>query len=131
MNSRWVHSMVYDPTPEQFAKAREDFARAGMLGFPVVGSMPSTPDAIQLNPKLEVIVVQGAYDPLGGCSINAERARHLDPRYRGVQFRCYDGGHMVYRDTPARTLFSNDVKSLMRAVISHAQVRKRLLVAAG
>jgi carboxypeptidase C (cathepsin A) len=122
MNSRWVHSAVYDPTPEQMAKAREDFARAGMLGIPTVGSMPSTADAIMLKPELEVLVAQGAYDPLGGCSINVEHARRLDPPFKAVQFKCYEGGHMMYRDTPARTLFSNDVKALMRAAVS--RVRK-------
>jgi hypothetical protein len=117
MNSRWVHSMVYDPTPEQMTKAREDFARAGMLGFPTVGSMPSTADAILLNPKLKVFVAQGAYDPLGGCSINAEHARRLNSPYKGsVEFKCYEGGHMMYRDLPARTQFSNDVKALIRSV---------------
>jgi carboxypeptidase C (cathepsin A) len=124
MNSRWVHSMVYDPTPEQLAKAKEDFAQAGMLGFPTVGTMPSTADAILLNPKLKVLVAQGAYDPLGGCSINAEHARRLDSPFKGaVEFKCYEGGHMMYRDTPARTLFSNDVKALMRTVVSGVRSR--------
>jgi hypothetical protein len=117
MNSRWVHSMVYDPTPEQLAKAKEDFAQAGMLGFPTVGTTPSTADAILLNPKLKVLIAQGAYDPLGGCSINAEHARRLDSPYKeAVEFKCYNAGHMMYRDVPARTLFSNDVKALMHAV---------------
>ena len=30
---------------------------------------------------------------------------------------------MMYRDTPARTLFSNDVKALMRAVVSGVRNR--------
>ena len=34
MNSRWVHSAIYDATPEQFAKAREDFAKAGHARHP-------------------------------------------------------------------------------------------------
>lgn len=115
MNARWVHSAIYDPTPEQFAKAREDFAKAGMLGIPHVGSLPSTPEAIALNPKLKVLVAQGAYDPLGGCSINTERARHLASPYKDVvQFKCYEGAHQMYLDAAARTLFSNDVKTLMR-----------------
>ena len=119
MNARWVHSSIYDATPEQFAKAREDFAKAGMLGIPKVGTLPSTAEAIVLNPKLKVLVAQGAYDPLGGCSINSERARRLQSPYReAVQFKCYDGAHMMYRDMPARTLFSNDMKALMRAVVS-------------
>ena len=118
MNSRWVHSAIYDATPEQFAKAREDFAKAGMLGIPHVGSLPSTPEAIVLNPKLKVLVAQGAYDPLGGCSINTERARRLPSPYReAVQYKCYDGAHQMYLDMPARTLFSNDMKALMRAAV--------------
>ena len=115
MNAQWVHSAIYDPTPEQFAKAREEFARAGMLGIPHVGSLPSTPEAIALNPKLKVLVAQGAFDPLGGCSINNERARHLPQQYRdAVEWRCYQGAHQMYLDEPARTLFSNDVKAFIR-----------------
>jgi carboxypeptidase C (cathepsin A) len=116
MNSQWVHSAIYNPTPEQFAKAREEFARAGMLGIPHVGSLPSTPEAIALNPKLRVLVAQGAYDPLGGCSINTERAKHLPASLKNaVEFKCYEGAHQMYLDAPARTLFSNDVKALIRA----------------
>lgn len=119
MNARWVHSTVYDPTPEQFAKAREDFARAGMLGIPKVGTMPSTPEAIQLNPKLKVLVAQGAFDPLGGCSINSERARRLSAPYRdAVTWKCYEGGHQMYLDVPARTVFSDDVKSFIRSTMA-------------
>ncbi|MGH9883979.1 MAG: S10 family serine carboxypeptidase-like protein [bacterium] len=119
MNARWVHSAVYDPTPEQFAKAREDFAKAGMLGIPKVGTMPSTAEAIDLNPRLKVLVAQGAYDPLGGCSINSERARRLASPYKeAVQWKCYDGAHQMYLDMPARTLFSNDVKALIRSAVS-------------
>lgn len=117
MNARWVHSAVYDPTPEQFAEAQERFNRAGMLGIPQVGSLPSTPDAIKLNPKLRVFVAQGAYDPLGGCSINSERARRLPSPYKEVvQYKCYDGAHQMYLDVPARTLFSNDMKAFIRSV---------------
>ena len=120
MNSRWVHSAIYDATPEQFAKAQEDFAKAGMLGIPRVGSLPSTPQAIVLNPRLKVLVAQGAYDPLGGCSINTERARRLQSPYKeAVLWKCYDGAHQMYLDMPARTLFSNDVKALMRSVVPH------------
>ena len=117
MNSRWVHSAVYDPTPEQFAQAQERFNKAGMLGIPQVGSLPSTPDAIALNPKLKVFVAQGAYDPLGGCSINSERARRLPSPYKeAVQYKCYDGAHQMYLDMPARTLFSNHMKAFIHAV---------------
>jgi carboxypeptidase C (cathepsin A) len=119
MNQRWVHSTIYDPTPEQFEQARQDFAKAGMLGIPKVGTMPSTAETIDANPKLKVLVAQGAYDPLGGCSINSERARRLPEKYKdAIQWKCYDGAHQMYLDTPARTLFSNDVKALIRSASS-------------
>jgi carboxypeptidase C (cathepsin A) len=71
-----------------------------------------------MNPKLKVLVAQGAYDPLGGCSINTERARHLPSPYKeAVQFKCYEGAHQMYLDMPARTLFSNDVKTLIRSAV--------------
>jgi len=122
MNSRWVHSWVYEPTPEMFEKARQEFARAGMLGIPHVGSPVGTPDAIKANPKLRVLVAQGAYDPLGGCSINTERAKHLAAEYSAaVEWRCYLGAHQMYLDAPARTAFSNDVKTFIRTTAAGAR----------
>jgi hypothetical protein len=119
MNKRWVHSTIYDPTPEQFEKARQDFAKAGMLGIPKVGTMPSTAEAIDLKPSIKVLVAQGAFDPLGGCSINSERARRLAETYKpAITWKCYDGAHQMYLDASARTLFSNDVKALIRSATS-------------
>jgi hypothetical protein len=63
-----------------------------------------------------VFVAQGAYDPLGGCSINSERARRLPSPYKeAVQWKCYEGAHQMYLDMPARTLFSNDMKAFIRS----------------
>ena len=119
LNTRFVHSTIYDPTPEQFAQAREEFAKAGVLGIPKVGTMPSTAEAIDANPNLKVLVAQGAYDPLGGCSINSERARRLPEKYKpAITWKCYEGAHQMYLDAPARTLFSNDVKALIRSASS-------------
>ena len=116
MNKRWVHSTIYNATPEQFEKARQDFAKEGMLGIPKVGTMPSTAEIIDLKPSVKFLVAQGAFDPLGGCSINSERARRLADKYKpAITWKCYDGAHQMYLDTPARTLFSNDVKALIRS----------------
>src|SRR5689334_19364343 len=114
----------YDPTPEMFEKARQEFARAGMLGIPHVGTPISTPDAIKANPKLRVLVAQGAYDPLGGCSINTERAKHLAAEFSAaVQWKCYLGAHQMYLDAPARAAFSNDVKAFIRAAAAGGVAR--------
>jgi hypothetical protein len=36
------------------------------------------------------------------------------PLKDAVQYKCYEGAHQMYLDMPARTLFSNDMKALMR-----------------
>jgi len=83
MNSRWVHSMVYDPTPEQMTKAREDFARAGMLGFPTVGSMPSPPMP-SAESETERACAQGAYDPLAVVPIPTRNMPSAESPYKGL-----------------------------------------------
>jgi len=60
-------------------------------------------------------VAHAAYDPLGGCSMDAELARQLGPPYRdAVTFRCYLAGHAIYRDAPARALLAADLRMLAR-----------------
>jgi hypothetical protein len=85
-----------------------------MLGIPKSARCRRRPNAIKANPKLKVLVAQGAFDPLGGCSINSERARRLESPYKeAITWKCYDGAHQMYLDAPARTVFSNDVKALI------------------
>ena len=106
MNARWVHSAVYDPTPEQFAEAQERFNRAGMLGIPQVGSLPSTPDAIALNPRLRVLVAQSILRScLGGCSIDPESRAGQQSPYRCCRRNAVATVPIrMYLDLPARTL---------------------------
>jgi hypothetical protein len=90
INSRWTHSTVYGATPEQIAQAQADFAKQGGIGMGKFGpSLPGAADAITLNPALKVLVAHGAYDPLGGCSMDAELGRRLaSPHREAVTFRC-------------------------------------------
>ncbi|PZQ59441.1 MAG: hypothetical protein DI570_16045 [Phenylobacterium zucineum] len=117
VNSTWTHSTVYGATPEQIAGAQADFAKLGAIGMGKFGpNLPGAADAITLKPDLKVLVAHGAYDPLGGCSIDAEHGRRLSsPHREAVTFRCYLSGHAIYRDAPARGQFANDMRALARA----------------
>jgi pimeloyl-ACP methyl ester carboxylesterase len=117
VNGRWTHSTVYGATADQIAQAQDDFAKLGAIGMGKFGpNLPGAADAIALRPDLKVLVAHGAYDPLGGCSMDAELGRQMtSPHREAVTFRCYLSGHAIYRDAPARAQFANDMRALARA----------------
>lgn len=123
INSSWTHSTVYGATPEQLAQAAAAFEKTGAIGIGHFGpNLPSVAEAVALKPSLKVLVAHGAYDPLGGCSIDAEHGRHLEPPYReAISFRCYLSGHAIYRDAPARARFADDMRALARAAIGQTR----------
>jgi carboxypeptidase C (cathepsin A) len=86
-------------------------------GPPVIGPpLPSTAEAVALDPTLKVLVVAGRYDSLNSCTDNAETARQLPPALKAAfSFKCYDGGHMFYRDQPSRLAFSRDFRVLLNS----------------
>ena len=120
VNQLWVHSTVYDVTPEQLAESEAAFEKTGAIGEPTFGpKLPGAAEAMDLSSKLKVLVVHGAYDPLGGCSMDAELGRRLPaPYHDAVTFRCYMSGHAVVRDPGARTLFANDMRALAKSAAS-------------
>jgi hypothetical protein len=117
VNGRWTHTTVYGATEAQIAQAQADFAKTGAIGMGKFGpNLPGAADAMKLSPSLRVFVAHGAYDPLGGCSMDAELGRRLEPPYRGrVTFRCYLSGHAIYRDALPRAQFADDMRALARA----------------
>jgi hypothetical protein len=85
-------------------------------GPPGGQSEPATQLAMGLNPKLRAHIASGLFDSLANCEANAEMMRRLEPGIRSrVTFRCYGGGHMMYRDADARRQFSADIKALVSA----------------
>ncbi|MDZ4374482.1 MAG: hypothetical protein U1C74_24080 [Phenylobacterium sp.] len=122
VNASWLHSTVYGATPEQIEAAKAAFAKTGMIGMYRFGPrLPGAAEAVALNPRLKVLVPHGAYDPLGGCSMDAEHGRQLQsPHREAVTFRCYLAGHAIYRDAPARAEFAADFRALARAVANPA-----------
>jgi hypothetical protein len=85
-------------------------------GPPGGQSEPGTELAMALNPKLRGHIANGLFDSLANCEATAETMRRLEPAIRDrVTFRCYGGGHMMYRDPDARRQLSADIKALVSA----------------
>jgi hypothetical protein len=84
-------------------------------GPPVLGPpLPSTAEAVALNPQMKVLVAAGLYDSLNSCAANAETAGRLPAELaRAISFRCYAGGHMMYRDEEARRRLSADIREMV------------------
>jgi hypothetical protein len=117
VNRRWTHSTVYGATEAQIERAQADYAKTGAIGMGHFGpNLPGAAAAMKLSPRLKVLVAHGAYDPLGGCSMDAELGRRLEQPYRDqVSFRCYLAGHAIYRDALPRAQFADDMRALARA----------------
>jgi len=117
LNGRWTHSTVYGATEAQIAQAQADFEKTGAIGMGKFGpNLPGAAEAMALNPRLKVFVAHGAYDPLGGCSMDAELRRQLEPAYPGrVSVSCYLAGHAIYRDALPRAQLADDMRALARA----------------
>jgi carboxypeptidase C (cathepsin A) len=113
--SEWNYATV-EATPELVAAAMKEAMTTGG-GPPVIGPpLPSTAEAVALDPTLKVLVVAGRYDSLNSCTDNAETARQLPPALKvAFSFKCYDGGHMFYRDQPSRLAFSRDFRALLNS----------------
>ncbi len=116
INSTWVYSTVYGATPQEIAGAQVDFAMTGIIGATHYGpALPGAAAALKLYPHLQILVAHGAYDPVGGCSMDAALGRHLpSPYQQDVRFRCYLAGHVIYLDPGARARLAVDVRSLAR-----------------
>lgn len=119
VNQAWLHTTVYGATREQVAAASAEFAKSGRIGMGSYGPrLPGAGQAMDLSPRLKVMVAHGAYDPLGGCSMDAERGRRMASPYReAVSMHCYLAGHAIYRDAPARAQFAADMRAFAKAAV--------------
>lgn len=113
VGARWDYATA-KVSPEERQAAIAEAVRTG-AGPPRLGPpLPATAEAVALNPKLRVLVASGLYDSLANCAGDAEIARTLpEPLKASMRFRCYPGGHMMYRDQPTRLQFSQDIRALV------------------
>ena len=113
VGERWDYA-----TEEVSPEARHAAMAAAMAsgsGPPRLGApLPGVEDALALNPRLRVLVVAGLYDSFMPCAENVELASQLPPNLAAaMRFKCYEGGHAIYKDAAARAQFSHDVEALI------------------
>jgi carboxypeptidase C (cathepsin A) len=98
---RWSYNHV-TITPEMLARAQQ--------GGGPPGSLPWLQNAMRIEPRLRVFVAAGRFDSLNMCEGNREIINGLpaalSKRFTG---RCYEGGHMIYRDPASRIQLSADI----------------------
>jgi carboxypeptidase C (cathepsin A) len=115
VGERWNYATI-DPTEEELKAAIEKATREGG-GPPRIGPpLPAGEEAIELNPRLRVLVAAGMYDGFQPCAADGEIWASLPPKLKSsMTFKCYHGGHAMYLDEPARLELTRDVVALMAA----------------
>ncbi len=71
--------------------------------------------AMEINPSLRAFVAMGQFDSLNSCSAGAYIIDNVSPAIgRRITLGCYEGGHMMYEDRPARLLLKRDIAKFYR-----------------
>ena len=105
--SRWSYNHV-EITPEMIARAQ--------AGGGPPGSQPWLQRAMRANPNLRIFVAAGRFDSLNMCEGNHDMVARLDPQLaERFALKCYEGGHMMYRDAPERRRLAADVRAFIAA----------------
>lgn len=114
VGARWNYATIEDASPELVQAAISEAIRRGG-GPPRIGPpLPATEEALALSPTLKVLVASGRFDSLASCARDAAIAQNLPPALKtAITYRCYEGGHMFYRDTATRRQFSADVADMV------------------
>lgn len=116
VNLRWNYATA-ELSPEEVKAAIDKAVKRGG-GPPQLGPpLPSAADAVELDPGLQVLVAAGRYDSLNSCAANTAIEKHLEGVLKqAYAFRCYEGGHTMYRDETARHRLARDVRALAESV---------------
>jgi carboxypeptidase C (cathepsin A) len=100
--SRWVYDHT-EITPEMMAHMN--------AGGGPPASQPWLQNSMRINPDLRAFVAAGQYDSLNMCAGNLRMVGKLEPALsRRFTNRCYEGGHMMYRDQPTRLQLARDLE---------------------
>jgi carboxypeptidase C (cathepsin A) len=93
---------IYNQTPDSaaaLAAGRVDGEVAHMFN----SNPPWTQNAMTLEPTLRVFVALGRYDPTNSCDAEERNIAGLQAELsKRVVLKCYDAGHMMYRDDSQR-----------------------------
>lgn len=114
VGARWNYATIEDASPDVVQAAISEAVRRGG-GPPRIGPpLPATEEALALSPTLKVLVASGRFDSLASCARDAATAEILPPTLKiAITYRCYDGGHMFYRDPATRRQFTDDVADMV------------------
>lgn len=109
VNERWNYAT--GPVTEEEVKAAISKAVASGSGPPRLGPpLPGTVESVELEPRLKVFVTGGMYDSFLPCAVGEELPKRLPEKVRAsVSFHCYEGGHAMYLDAPARRALTGDL----------------------
>jgi carboxypeptidase C (cathepsin A) len=78
------------------------------------GSQPWLQRAMRANRDLRVFVAAGRFDSLNRCEGNLAMAEKLEGQLASrFTNRCYEGGHMMYRDEPERRKLAQEVRAFI------------------
>lgn len=84
------------------------------LQKPETGKAAPLRSAMELNPKLLVMTMNGVYDGWP-CEQPAEQTTRAEPFYKSrIANKCYDGGHMWYSDIATRKVAKRDFIDFVR-----------------
>jgi carboxypeptidase C (cathepsin A) len=116
VGARWDYATA-DVSPEQRRTAIAAAIASGS-GPPQLGPpLPATLEALAQNPAMRVLVAGGLYDSFRPCAIGEETARRLPSTVSpSIRFKCYSGGHAMYKDASTRTEFARDLRRFFRGL---------------
>jgi hypothetical protein len=100
--SRWVYDHT-EITPEMMAHMN--------AGGGPPASQPWLQNSMRINHDLRVFIAAGQYDSLNMCAGNLRMVGKLEPELSSrFTNRCYEGGHMMYRDQATRLQLARDLE---------------------
>jgi hypothetical protein len=103
--AQWTYNQTEDAAAAN-AAGRIDGEVAHMFN----ANPPWTQAAMALEPNMRVFVALGRFDPTNSCEAEAAIVSALKPDLkRRVAVRCYDAGHMMYRDEGERVKVMDDL----------------------
>jgi carboxypeptidase C (cathepsin A) len=98
---RWAYNHV-EVTPELLKRMKD--------GSGPPASQPWLQNAMRIDRQLRVFVAAGRYDSLNMCEGNVLMSAKLEADLsRRFSDHCYEGGHMMYRDSDTRLKLSADI----------------------
>jgi carboxypeptidase C (cathepsin A) len=95
---------------EQAPGGLEKLRATGDAGYLEAANPPWIENAMTTEPHLRVFVALGRFDPTNSCEGVARIVSGLEAGIaRRIGTRCYEGGHMMYRDEGERIRLSADL----------------------